>query len=58
MLVASLIVDVHCYGAESGDFGGEGGEGVVVLSGGAGSVACFRLQDGEEVGAPFSVVGL
>lgn len=31
-MIAGIVVDVDCDGAEGGDFGGEGGEGVVVLS--------------------------
>jgi hypothetical protein len=34
MLVARIVVDVDCDAAQGGDFGGKGGEGVVVLSGG------------------------
>jgi len=34
VLVAGIVVDVYCYAAQGGDFGGEGGEGVVVLSAG------------------------
>ena len=33
MLVARIVVDVDCDAAQSGHFGGERGEGVVVLSG-------------------------
>ena len=36
MLVARIVVDVDGDAAQGGDFGGEGGEGVVVLSGFAG----------------------
>ena len=34
VLVARIVVDVDGDAAQGGDFGGEGGEGVVVLSGG------------------------
>jgi hypothetical protein len=33
VLVARIVVDVDGDAAQGGDFGGEGGEGVVVLSG-------------------------
>ena len=33
MLVARIVVDVDCDAAQGGHFGGERGEGVVVLSG-------------------------
>jgi hypothetical protein len=33
VLVARIVVDVDGYAAQGGDFGGEGGEGIVVLSG-------------------------
>lgn len=33
MLIARIVVDVDCDGAQGGDFGGQGVERVVVLSG-------------------------
>ena len=42
MLVSCVVVDVYCYAAEGGDFGGELFEAGVVLSGGWGLVVvCF-----------------
>lgn len=32
MLISGVVVYVDCYAAEGGDFLGEGGEGVVVLT--------------------------
>lgn len=48
MLVAGIVVDVDGDAAQGGDFGGEGGEGVVVLSGMGVSfeVVCERAEDG------------